>query len=56
MTGVSAKNKSNATEQEVVTTGSSSQVVKGFSPHYFYTIVVEAVFMERGKGSVGIGE
>ena len=49
-------NKSNTTEQVVVTTGSSSQVVKGFSPHYFYTIVVEAVFIETGKGSVGIGE
>ena len=51
-----AVNKSNTTEQEVVTTGSSSQVIKGFSPHYFYTIVVEVVFMETGKGSVGIGE
>ena len=51
-----AVNKSNTTEQEVVTTGSSSQVVKDFSPHYFYTIVVEAVFMETGKGFVGIGE
>ena len=51
-----AVNKSNTTEQEVVTTGSSSQVVKDFSPHYFYTIVVEGVFMETGKGSVAIGE
>ena len=51
-----AVNKSNTTEQEAVTTGSSSQVVKGFSPDYFYTIVVEAVFIETGKGSVGIGE
>ena len=51
-----AVNKSNTTEQEVVTTGSSSQVIKGFSPDYFYTIVVEDVFIETGKGSVGIGE
>ena len=51
-----AVNKSNTTEREVVTTGSSSQVLKGFSPRYFYTIVVEAVFMETGKGSVAIGE
>ena len=51
-----AVNKSNTTEQEVVTTGSSSQVVQGFSPHYFYTIVIEAVFIETGKGIVGIGE
>jgi len=51
-----AVNKSNTTEQVVVTTGSSSQVVKGFSPHYFYTIAVAAVFMETRKGSVGIGE
>ena len=51
-----AVNKSNTTEQEVVTAGSSSQVIKGFSPCYFYTIVVEAVFIETGKGSVGIGE
>ena len=51
-----AVNKSNATEQEVVTTGSSSQEIKDFTPHYFYTIVVEAIFMETGKGSVGIGE
>ena len=51
-----AVNKSNTTEQVVVTTSSSSEVVKGFSPHYFYTIVVEGVFMETGKGSVAIGE
>ena len=51
-----AVNKSNTTEQVVVTTGSSSQVVKGFSPHYFYTIVVEAVFIETEEGSVAIGE
>ena len=53
-----AVNKSNTTEQEVVTTGSSSQVIKGFSPDYFYTIVVEDqdVFMKTGKGSAGIGE
>ena len=51
-----AVNKSNTTEQEVVTTGSSSQEIKDFSPHYFYTIVVEVVFVETGKGSVEIGE
>ena len=50
-----AVSKRNTTEQVVVTTGSSSQVVKGFSPHCFYTIVVEAVFIETGKGNVGSG-
>ena len=38
----SAVNKGNAVEPRVVTTASSSQVVKGFSPEYFYTILVEA--------------
>ena len=38
----SAVNKENALEPRVFTTASSSQVVKGFSPEYFYTILVEA--------------
>ena len=51
-----AVNKSNGPELKVVTTSSSSQVINDFSPHYFYIIAVEAVFIETGKGSVGIGE
>ena len=38
----SAVNKGNALGPRVVTKASSSQVVKGFSPEYFYTILVEA--------------
>ena len=47
----STVNKRNVLEPRVVTTSSSSQVVKDFIPDYFYTILVEAGndYDEKGK-------
>ena len=47
----SAVSKRKVLEPRVVTTRSSSQVVKDFIPDYFYTILIEAGndYVEKGK-------
>ena len=52
-------NESNATEPKTVTTNSISHVVKDFRPDWFYTIMVETLFLDSDEAvneSIGIGE